>query len=103
MPVTSLSAMYMPTQKGSSLEASPLPAGSNTGGEWSLVPLLSLRVDQISFRELIGCSLLADVGIGQGIMSPKKGKRDARCPLLYYTLPSIGTTDSSYVPIDFLS
>ena len=47
--------MYTPTQKGSSPEASPLPASSNTGGEWSLVPPLSLRVDQISFRELKGC------------------------------------------------
>ena len=54
-PATTLSAMYTPTQKGSSLEASPLPAGSNMGGEWSLVPPLSLRVDQISFRELMGC------------------------------------------------
>ena len=36
-------------------------------------------------------------------MSPEKGKKDARCPLLYYTIPSIRTTDSSYVPIDFLS
>ena len=55
MPATSLSAMYMPTQKGSSPEASPLPASSNTGGEWLLVPPLSQRVDQISFRELMGC------------------------------------------------
>ena len=52
MPATSLSAMYMPTQKGSSPEASLLPAGSNMGGEWLLVPPLSLRVDQTSSREL---------------------------------------------------
>ena len=95
--------MYTPTLKGSSQEASLLPAGSNMGGEWSLVPPLSPRVDQISFRELTGATLLTDVGIGQGIMSQKKGKRNARCPLSYYTIPSIGTTDSSYVPIDFLS
>ena len=36
-------------------------------------------------------------------MSPGKGKKDARCPLSYYTIPSIRTIDSSYIPIDFLS
>ena len=35
-------------------------------------------------------------------MSPEKGKTNARCPLSYYTIPSIGTTDSSHVPIDLL-
>ena len=36
------------------------------------------------------------------MMSPEKGKKDTRCPLSYYAIPSIRTTDSSYVPIDFL-
>ena len=47
--------------------------------------------------------MLTDVSIGQRIMSPERGKKDARCPLSYYSIPSIRTTDSSYVPIDFLS
>ena len=55
MHVTSLSAMYTPIKKGSSPEASPLPAGSDMGGEWSLVPPLSPRVDQTNFNELTGC------------------------------------------------
>ena len=47
--------------------------------------------------------MLTDVGVGQSILLPEKDKKDARCPLLYYTIPSIRTTDSSYIPIDFLS
>ena len=47
--------------------------------------------------------MLTDVSIEQRTMSPERGKKDTRCPLSYYTIPSIRTTDSSYVPIDFLS
>ena len=36
-------------------------------------------------------------------MLPERGKKDVRCPLSYYTILSIRTTDSGYVPIDFLS
>ena len=55
VPAMSLSAMYTRIQKESSPEASLLPASSNTGGEWSLVPPLSLRVDHTSFGELTEC------------------------------------------------
>ena len=36
-------------------------------------------------------------------MLPEKGKMNARCPLSYYTIPSLGTTYSSHIPVDFLS
>ena len=47
-------AMHTLTQKGSSPEASLLPVGSSTGGEWLFVCPLSLRVSQTSFRDLTG-------------------------------------------------
>ena len=65
-------------------------------------PFTEVRPDQ--FQGTYGMlHLFTDVGIRQGIMSPEKGKMNARCPLSYYTIPSIGTTDSSHVPIEFLS
>ena len=65
-------------------------------------PFTEGRPDQ--FQRTYGmlhCSQM--LGIGQGIMSPEKGKRDVRCSLSYYTIPSIRTTNSNYVPIEFLS
>ena len=100
-PAMSLLAMYMLTQKGSSLEASLLPISSNMGGEWSFVPPPSPRVGQTSFRDLTGFYLARRCRHWTRNYVTKEGKRNARCPLSYYTIPNIQTTDFSHIPIDF--
>ena len=97
MPATSLSAMYTPTQKGSSPEASPFPAGSNTGGELSLVPPLSTKGRPDQFQRTYGMlHCLQMSALGQGIMSPKKvrGMLGVHChitPYLALGLPTLAT------------